>query len=180
MSLHLIPHEKIHKMFKYLEKNMSRLFEKDNVLHGKKHDQEMVRQFFSYMRVNWIDGNVWPPEKWSVFNQHIRTNNDAEGWHDRINERARAKLNFYELVPKLFDEARLIPLQKKLLCKNKILKRCRKNTASVNANLLALWDSYPQTITCKKLLKSVSEIDVNCNQLNDAKCWDDEKDDLSE
>ena len=46
MSLHLIPPEKIHKMFKYLEKSMARLFEKDNVLDGKKHDQEMVRQFF--------------------------------------------------------------------------------------------------------------------------------------
>ena len=28
------------------------LFEEGNILHGKKHDQEMVRQFFSYMRVN--------------------------------------------------------------------------------------------------------------------------------
>ena len=34
MSLHLIPPEKIHKMFKYLEKSMARLFEKDNVLDG--------------------------------------------------------------------------------------------------------------------------------------------------
>jgi hypothetical protein len=51
------------------------------------------------MRVNLINGNIWPPEKWSVFNQHVRTNNDAEGWqHNRINERERAKLNFYELV----------------------------------------------------------------------------------
>jgi hypothetical protein len=36
------------------------LFEEGNILHGKKQDQEMVRQFFSYMRVNWINGNIWP------------------------------------------------------------------------------------------------------------------------
>ena len=72
------------------------------------------------MRVNWINENIWPPEKWSVFNQQVRTNNDAEGWqHNRLNERERAKLSFYELVPKLFAEARLIPMQNKLFCKKK-------------------------------------------------------------
>jgi hypothetical protein len=94
MSLHLIPPEKIHKMFKYLEKSMARLFEKDNVLDGKKHDQEMVRQFFSYIRFNWIDRNVLPFEKWSVFNQHVRTNNDAKGRHNRP-YRLKFFLNFY-------------------------------------------------------------------------------------
>jgi hypothetical protein len=57
------------------------------------------------------------------------------------------------------------------------LKRCRKITACVNANLLQRWESYPQTISCKKLLKNVSEVYENCNKLNaDAECWDDEKD----
>jgi hypothetical protein len=54
-------------MFLYLEKSLEQLFEEGNCLHEKKHDQEMVRQFFSCMRVNWINGNIWPPEKWSVF-----------------------------------------------------------------------------------------------------------------
>ena len=54
------------------------------------------------------------------FYQQVRTNNDAEGWqHNRLNERERAKLSFYELVPKLFAEARLIPMQNKLFCKKK-------------------------------------------------------------
>ncbi len=36
------------------------LFEEGKILYGKKQDQEMVRQFFSYMRVNLINGNIWP------------------------------------------------------------------------------------------------------------------------
>jgi hypothetical protein len=52
MSLHLIPPEIFFKMFKYLEKSMERLFKEGNVLHGKKHDQEIIRQFFSYMKTS--------------------------------------------------------------------------------------------------------------------------------
>ncbi len=92
------------------------------------------------MCVNWIAGTVWPPVKWSVLYQHFRTNDDAEFWHNRINERAREKGNFYELVPKLFSEAKFIPLQKRLLCWDKILKRCRKVTDCVNAKLIELWE----------------------------------------
>jgi hypothetical protein len=137
MSLNLIPHEKIPKMFNYLEKEMEKLFQKGNALFHKKMNMYWSRIFFRTCG-NWIAGTVWLPVKGSVFNQHVRTNNDAEGWHNRINERARTKMNFYELVPKLFSEAKMIPLQKRLLCRDRILKRCRKVTAGVNAKLIEL------------------------------------------
>jgi hypothetical protein len=133
MSLNLILYEKPPKMFNYLKKEMEELFQKENVLYRKQNEHVLVKKMFSYMRVNWIAGTVWLPIKWSVFNQHARTNNDAEGQHNRINERVRAKINFYELVAKLLFEAKMIPLQKRLLCRDKILKRCRKVTAGVNA-----------------------------------------------
>ena len=36
---------------------------------------------FDYVEKNWIirPTNFWPQEKWSVFIQPIRTNNNAEG-----------------------------------------------------------------------------------------------------
>jgi hypothetical protein len=180
MSLNLIQHEKIPKMFNYLEKEMEELFQKGNALFRKKMNMYWSRIFFRTCG-NWIAGTVWLPVKGYVFNQHVRTNNDAEGWHNRINERARTKMNFYELVPKLFSEAKMIPLQKRLLCRDRILKRCRKVTAGVNAKLIELWDYYPAFISCKQLLKKVSEIyDSVINELNDARCYDDDKDDLCE
>ena len=91
-----------------------------------------------------------------------------------------AKMNFYVLVPSLHQEAKMIPLNKKLLCQDKIKKRCRKITASVNARLIELWDSYPEKISCKKLLKEVAEVYSNNNELNDAFNFDDDKDDLSD
>ena len=34
---------------------------------------------------------VWTVPTWSVFNQSIRTNNDVEGWHHKLNRKARKK-----------------------------------------------------------------------------------------
>jgi hypothetical protein len=44
------------------------------------------------------------------FDQLVRKNNDAWGWHNRINERAVEKLNLCELVPKLNMKGQLILL----------------------------------------------------------------------
>jgi hypothetical protein len=43
-----------------------------------------------------------------------------------------------------------------------------------------LWESYPDKISCKKLLKEVAEVYSNNNELNDAFNFDDDKDDLSD
>ena len=54
----------------------------------------------------------WAPNKWSVYRQTIPTNNDAEGWHRRLNGRARhAKLNVYRLIQIIHHDARLFPVQ---------------------------------------------------------------------
>ena len=54
----------------------------------------------------------WEPAKWPVYGQMVRTNNDAEGWHRRLNARAcHAKLNFYRLIELLHHDARLLPVQ---------------------------------------------------------------------
>ena len=52
----------------------------------------------TYIDTTWISGN-WHPNDWSIFNQAVRTNNDVEGWHLRINSRARrSQLQFYVLI----------------------------------------------------------------------------------
>ena len=145
LSLHLLPPEKIPKIFHNLQEQILHLFETD--LKDKKTDKTLLKRFLSYVDNNWIVSSVWPPIKWPVFNQPIRTNNDAEGWHNRVNGRMNAKMNFYVLVPSLHQEAKMIPLNKKLLCQDKIKKRCRKITASVNARLIELWESYPEKIS---------------------------------
>ena len=46
-----------------------------------------VQKHLQYVRLNWVDG-CWRPATWSVFHQPVRTNNDVEGWHHRLNAKA--------------------------------------------------------------------------------------------
>ncbi len=64
-----------------------------------------------YISANWIESSVWPPEKWSVFDRKIRTNNDVEGWHHALNVNAKGKkLPMYLLIEILEKEARLVKI----------------------------------------------------------------------
>ena len=46
---------------------------------------EPLRQLVTYMHDTWIDGPLFKPVDWCVFPQSIKTNNDVEGWHQRLN-----------------------------------------------------------------------------------------------
>lgn len=51
---------------------------------------------YDYVERTWIGGAQWPPSAWSVFRATVRTNNDVEGWHHRLNNRAtRGQLQLY-------------------------------------------------------------------------------------
>ena len=50
-------------------------------------DDAQVAQHLQYMERQWISSTTWPPITWSVFRQPVRTNNDVEGWHCRLNDR---------------------------------------------------------------------------------------------
>ena len=55
-----------------------------------KADSPKLRDLMSYVNDTWIANPVWSPRDWSVYMQSIRTNNnDCEGWHNRLNRRAK-------------------------------------------------------------------------------------------
>ena len=73
------------------------------------------------MRVNWLESNTWPVASWCMFMEPVRTNNDVEGWHRRLNVRVgQADVSFYILVHKLHEEARSVALQVKLVSQGKL------------------------------------------------------------
>ena len=55
MSLHLMPHEKIEKRFKSIQRTCR----------GK------MKKFCSYIDRNWIKSNTWPPVNWSVLDNVV-------------------------------------------------------------------------------------------------------------
>lgn len=84
LTLNLLSAAKIYKIFAKIQENAFGL----------------LKPLCSYIYKQWINSNCFPPSTWSVFNQPIRTNNDAEGWHNRMNHKAnnRADLPLYELI----------------------------------------------------------------------------------
>ena len=57
----------------------------------------------------------------SVFGHYTWTNNDVEGWHFRMNEKAKkGQLPFYMLICLLFEEAQQVNIQVCLVSQNKL------------------------------------------------------------
>lgn len=107
LTLNLLPHSKIPKAFAKIEKKASGL----------------LKKLCQYINRQWIISSRFPPSAWSVYGQPIRTNNDAEGWHNRVNRKAfnKAKLSLYELILLMKEEADLVNVQMSLLCQVRIL-----------------------------------------------------------
>ena len=128
LALPLVPHAEIVGVFGWLEKRAT---------------TPPLQRLFRYARSTWIEGGLWPPSSWSVFGKAIRTNNDVEGWHRRLNERARhGQLNFYLLVSILHEEAELVSLQARLVSERKLRRHQRQTFVRYQARLFNQWSLY--------------------------------------
>jgi len=84
----------------------------------------------SYVRETWMASSIWSPGEWTAFMEPVRTNNDVEGWHRRLNQQAqRGQLAFYLLVRLLKNEADVVSLQARLVSAKKLKRFQRKKYA---------------------------------------------------
>ena len=81
-----------------------------------------------YISTTWLSSSIWPITSWSVFGRYTRTNNNVEGWHFRMNIKAKkGQLSFYMLLCLLYAEAMTVKLQVHLVTENKLSRiECRK------------------------------------------------------
>ena len=100
----------------------------------------LQRKLCRYIEANWLSSTTWPPETWSVFNRSVRTNNDVEGWHRRLNGKAmKGQLNFYLLVQLLASEAAVVDLQIQLLKESNVICRQRESSRATARKLFVIW-----------------------------------------
>ena len=75
-----------------------------------------LHRLMSYIKSTWIISSKFHVNTWSVFGQSVRTNNDVEGWHQRLNKKAKGQsLQLYVMTKFLSDEARFVALLFKLM-----------------------------------------------------------------
>ena len=68
--------------------------------------EERIKQLVTYFGQTWMVNAAWPPKSWCFYRVTVRTNNDVEGWHHRLNTKARrGQLDVYQLAPVLANEA---------------------------------------------------------------------------
>ena len=123
-------------------------------------DVPAIDQLVTYIRDTWVEGSVFSSTDISVYKQIVRTNNDVEGWHSRLNRRGvRANLQFYSLVDLLETESRLLSIQSNLVYREDVTRMQRHGAKNTTARLGRLWDSYAAgERSAQALLKAGSKL----------------------
>ncbi|XP_053403227.1 uncharacterized protein LOC128558324 [Mercenaria mercenaria] len=119
-----------------------------------------VRDLFQYVWDQWLCSSVWTVDEWSVYKQPVRTNNDCEGWHRHLNQKAgRSTLPFYVLVPLLHQEGKLVSITVALVSQQAVIRNRRQVYVSMDSRIGDLWDKYDDhDIVCEDFLAQVGEI----------------------
>ncbi|XP_065935337.1 uncharacterized protein [Magallana gigas] len=116
---------------------------------------EVLAPVVDYVYRTWIRSSVFKIHHWSVFMTSIWTNNDVEGWHNRLNTSVatRGSVPFYHLLLVLHREATSITVQMKMVSEGKMQRFQRKRTLKVECRVLKLWNDYSErSISTSELL----------------------------
>lgn len=144
MALPFLPEEHIAPVFERL---------------ARKASTDKLQQLVGYMRDTWVTSSTWPPTSWTVFGQPVRTNNDVEGYHSRLNKKGYPHMPFYLLIVTLHDESSYATLQVELLSSKKLVKYQKKTYKRTHSIFIKLWKDYSDgEISVKQLLHGVARV----------------------
>lgn len=115
---------------------------------------------FQYVERTWLNSQVFRCVDWSVHKQPVRTNNDVEGWHNRLNMKARGgSLALYQLIEMLHREARMLQIHQQLLKQKVVLRYQRRSQIYVQGAIASLWDELEAGETSvRQFLRSIGRI----------------------
>ena len=147
MCLPILPAEHIIPVFRSITQNIP---QGNFRLHDLSH----------YIEQQWLEGRNFGPGDISVWGQMIRTNNDVEGWHNRLNNRGRnSNLSLYLLIHLLQTEGRHTLNTMTLVYQEDMGRRQRRQYRNTNTQLLNLWDKYRQgTSSANATLRKAARI----------------------
>ena len=122
MALPFLPPEHIESVFHQLDQRAR---------------TDRVAAFMGYVWRQWFQSSTFGVRNWNVSMTSVRTNNNLEGWHNRINSRmnSRGPVQFYLLLQELYKEATAIPMQAMLVTEGKLERLHIKKTTRLNGKL---------------------------------------------
>ena len=123
----------------------------------RKNSDRKLDELFQYMHTTWIENSVWSTNNLSVYGTAIRTNNDLEGWHNRLNKYGKRKMPFYMLVDLIHGEAEFAEGQVQVISEGKVMRRRRRQSVESDKKLYELWQDFKDgKKTAKRLLKDIA------------------------
>ena len=119
-----------------------------------KANDENLQGLFEYIDNNWISGKFFSPAVWSIYGKATRTNNDAEGQHNKWNSELPENPPFYLLVEYLYGLATDLPQNAQLLCHGLLKQEQRLQTREKKQNLFKFCKMFADAeITAIELLE---------------------------
>ena len=102
--------------------------------------------------------SIWQACHISSYQRMVRTNNDLEGYHNRLNLRsivaAKKHVSIPNLIKVLYEEAKLVKIRYKMVSSSNVMMHRKKKTLEVQAKLCELWDQYDgEVITRQELME---------------------------
>ena len=121
-----------------------------------------VVQLLQYVQSTWLENSTWTPANLTCYCQQVRTNNDVEGWHRRLNQQARrGALPLYMMIRLLHDEAETVSLQVRLMSDGRLRRYARRRYTTVNGRLWDLWTQYADgKRSASSLLRAASRLQL--------------------
>jgi len=146
LALPFLPHEHIMPTFQSLRAQVV--------------DNAPLEGLVNYIYNTWLHNSQWTVQELSVYKRAVRTNNDVEGYHRRLQHRAQlGNLQFYLLLRLLHQEAQLVPLHAQLLTQHALKRVQRSRTRKVQAKIFGLWSDYRHgRLQVAQLLRAIGRI----------------------
>ena len=143
LALPYLPHRLMEKHFKGMMSEAS----------APGNDERLVK-LLDYVNRCWFSSPVWSPKDFCLYQRLVRTNNDLEGYHNRINKKLpRHNPAVYVLLPILYAEAELVEVTCSLVSNQNVKMHRRKKTRDTQARLCFLWDELEDhNITAEEFL----------------------------
>ena len=158
MSLPLIPYNKINQVYEELLSEYPLTPKLSNLC--------------TYFERVWLNSKVFTPESWSWFNEPIRTNNDVEGSHRRLNTRAQHNtLPFYPLMELLGEESSYVDYQHAMVASDTLSRNVSKRQSERQCILFELWFQYfnkeltPMELLCEIFDSTEPSKEWNSNEV---------------
>ncbi|CAC5367743.1 unnamed protein product [Mytilus coruscus] len=116
-----------------------------------------LRDLVAYMDRQWFNNGVIQIADWCIFKRSVRTNNDVEGWHSRLNSAAKhGGVPFYTLVPDLMKEAEVVDVSVR---SDNLERDVHHRYTVLEQKIQTSWDSYMDgAMSTTHFLKVISRL----------------------